>query len=360
METLDFEHLPAVVAKPRREEPSSDSLSVPRESVPRESPLSSVLERPEFAAFGSVVRSSPAVRLTEAETEYAVWVRKHVFSEHVVLEFDIENTIEGQVMTDVSVRLALHDGDAARWTPLLSLPAPCIPWGQAGTCFAALRFDPAGGVPEAAFGATVQFVAKDVEEDELDAVDAIEGFAEEYPVEDVLLGFPDFVGRPAVSDFRGAWSEAGEEAVEKATLPFEDVETAVKQIVEVMGLAPMEGSERVPVGVGVCGGCEVGHQSYAAAGGTRAGGGVGAGAVPGDSEPAVRMCAEDRGAEPGCRADADGVVAGAVNREKEGRKEWIGDMIRKDCLFGRKGKERVFWGVGWLNDPLDVRRRDRK
>ena len=334
METIDFEHLPAVVAKPRREEPSAGSFSVPRESVPRESP-SSVLERPEFAAFGGVVRSSPAVALTEAETEYAVSVRKHVFREHVVLEFGVENTIEGQVMTDVSVRLALRDGDAARWTPLLSLAAPCIPWGQSGTCFGALRFDPAGGVPEAAFGATVQFVAKDVEEDELADVDAIEGFAEEYPVEDVLLGFPDFVGRPAVSDFRGAWGQAGEEAVEKATLPFEDVETAVRQIVEVMGLAPVEGSERVPMGVGVHGRCEVGHQPHAAAGRTRAGGDAGAGAVPGDSEPAVRMCAEDRGAEPGSRADADGVVAGAVRR----RKEWYGGMIGRDCLFGRKGKE---------------------
>ncbi|CBK24517.2 uncharacterized protein [Blastocystis hominis] len=253
VETIDFEHLPAVIAKPRREEAAAAACSSPRESlsVPRESSQSCVLEQAEFAAFGSVVRSSPAVRLTEAETEYAVSVRKHVFARHVVLEFSVENTIEGQVMTDVTVQLALRDGDAACWTPLLALPAATIPWGCAGTCFAALGFDPAGGVPEAAFGATVKFVAKDVEEEELDDVDAIEGFEEEYPVEDVLLSFPDFVARPAVSDFRAAWSEAGEaqgEAVEKVTLPFEDVETAVKQIVEVMGLAPMEGSERVPMG----------------------------------------------------------------------------------------------------------------
>lgn len=341
METIDFEHLPAVIAKPCREEASAAACSSPRESlsVPRESSQSCVLEQAEFAAFGSVVRSSPAVRLTEAETEYAVSVRKHVFARHVVLEFSVENTIEGQVMTDVTVQLALRDGDAACWTPLLALPAATIPWGCAGTCFAALGFDPAGGVPEAAFGATVKFVAKDVEEEELDDVDAIEGFEEEYPVEDVLLSFPDFVARPAVSDFRAAWSEAGEaqgEAVEKVTLPFEDVETAVKQIVEVMGLAPMEGSERVPMGVAVTEGCDVGHQSYAAARGTRAGRDAGDGAVPSDSEPAVRMCAEDCGAEPGSRADADGVVAGAVERKEEGGGLWSWRVV---CWNERNGKD---------------------
>ena len=52
------------------------------------------------------------------------------------------------------------------------------------------------------------------------------------------------------------------------------------------------------------------------------------------------MCAEDRGAEPGSGADADGAVAGAVKR----RKEWYDGTIRKDCLFGGKGSCGVLVG----------------
>ena len=245
VDPLDFAHLPAVVSKSRGEEPVA--------SVCAEEPrVSSVLEQAEFASFGAELAVSEAESLTEEETEYVVKVRKHVFARHVVLEFHVTNTIEGQVMTDVTVQLALQQGDASQWGSVLSLPAAVIPWDRTASCFVALQFDASQGVPEAQFGATVRFIAKDVEADELDQVESIEGFQEEYPVQDLVLSFPDFVARPALRDFRAAWSQGAEsEAVEKVTLPFEEVETAVRNIVEVLGLSPMEGSERVPVGVGV-------------------------------------------------------------------------------------------------------------
>jgi coatomer subunit gamma len=42
---------------------------------------------PELAAYGGVLRSSPAVELTESETEYVVKAIKHIFKEHVVLQY---------------------------------------------------------------------------------------------------------------------------------------------------------------------------------------------------------------------------------------------------------------------------------
>jgi coatomer subunit gamma len=42
---------------------------------------------PELAAYGGVLKSSPVVELTESETEYVVKAIKHVFKEHVVLQF---------------------------------------------------------------------------------------------------------------------------------------------------------------------------------------------------------------------------------------------------------------------------------
>jgi coatomer protein complex subunit gamma len=42
---------------------------------------------PELAAYGGLLKSSPVVELTESETEYVVKAVKHVFKEHVVLQF---------------------------------------------------------------------------------------------------------------------------------------------------------------------------------------------------------------------------------------------------------------------------------
>lgn len=42
---------------------------------------------PELAPYGSVLKSSPVVELTESETEYVVRAVKHVFKKHIVLQF---------------------------------------------------------------------------------------------------------------------------------------------------------------------------------------------------------------------------------------------------------------------------------
>jgi coatomer subunit gamma len=49
------------------------------------------------------VQSSAPVELTEAETEYAVNVVKHIYDGHVVLQFDCSNTIPEQLLENVSI-----------------------------------------------------------------------------------------------------------------------------------------------------------------------------------------------------------------------------------------------------------------
>ena len=225
-----------------------------------EASASELYQIPAFAAYGALVRSSSAVSLTEAETEYHVRVIKHVFREHVVLQFVVSNTIEGQVMCDVHMELHLEEGDAARWNIDAILPCKTIGLNEEKSCFVSLSVEPSAEevVPEATFSAMMKFVAKDVEEDELEALDEIEGFDEEYEVEAFDVGFGDFVARPLISDYRKQWealSGACEEE-DQVGLSFEDVSTAVKEIVSVLGLYAYEGTDRVAMGVGVRRGCE--------------------------------------------------------------------------------------------------------
>jgi coatomer subunit gamma len=50
----------------------------------------------------SFPQSSEPVELTEAETEYAVNVVKHIYENHVVLQYNCTNTIPEQLLEDVS------------------------------------------------------------------------------------------------------------------------------------------------------------------------------------------------------------------------------------------------------------------
>jgi coatomer protein complex subunit gamma len=67
----------------------------------------------------------------------------------------------------------------------------------------------------------------------------------------VEVGPADFVARTPVADFRGAWEALGGdgELVESFALAFKSVAEAVAAVVELLGMAPCEGTGAVKPGV---------------------------------------------------------------------------------------------------------------
>ena len=58
---------------------------------------------PEIKALGNVLHSSQPVELTESETEYPVTVIKHIFSDHLVLQYEVKNNVAETVLENLSV-----------------------------------------------------------------------------------------------------------------------------------------------------------------------------------------------------------------------------------------------------------------
>ena len=69
----------------------------------------------QFTSYGRLFKSSEPVQLTEEETEYNIVAIKHVFPHHTVLQFQCTNTVQEQVLEDVSVSVDLTD--AVRMSP---------------------------------------------------------------------------------------------------------------------------------------------------------------------------------------------------------------------------------------------------
>lgn len=69
---------------------------------------------PQLAALGKVFKSCEPVRLTEEDTEYRVFGIKHVYPEHLVVQYDCTNTIAEQVLESVTVAMDLADAVSSR------------------------------------------------------------------------------------------------------------------------------------------------------------------------------------------------------------------------------------------------------
>ncbi len=202
-------------------------------------PAAAVYAIPELAALGRAFRSSAPVPLTETETEYVVTCTKHIFESHVVLQFNVQNTIDDQRLENVSVMLE-NDGDLFEVSG--EIPAAIIKYGETASCFTLLQRNDGVPIETSELQCTLHFNVVQVDpttgEDESDA------FEEEYPLEDLEVSIADFMAKVTVPDFRKSWENVGNanEVLSKYALQFKNMEDAVSSVVSLLGMQPVDGT----------------------------------------------------------------------------------------------------------------------
>uniref|UniRef100_A0A7S0SCE9 Coatomer subunit gamma n=1 Tax=Mantoniella antarctica TaxID=81844 RepID=A0A7S0SCE9_9CHLO len=204
-----------------------------------------VISLAEFAQYGPIFKSCHAVELTEAETEYKVTCTKHVFKEHVVFQFKCTNTIQEQVLEDVSVVMEAIEGDGLL-EELTTIPLSSMPLGQPGSTYVAFVRNE-GATAAAKFACVLKFTSKEVDPSSGEPED--DGYADEYTLEDVDVSMLDFIHTTPMPNFRKVWDAlpVESERVDDYGLgPRESLEDAVEAVMNILGMQPCEGTEAVP------------------------------------------------------------------------------------------------------------------
>ncbi|KAJ9704814.1 hypothetical protein PVL29_003046 [Vitis rotundifolia] len=199
---------------------------------------------PEYASFGKPFKSSAPVELTEAETEYAVNVVKHIFDRHVVFQYNCTNTIPEQLLENVTV--IVDASDAEEFSEVSTKPLRSLPYDSPGQTFVA--FEKPDGVPAVGkFTNMLKFIVKEV--DPTTGETEEDGVEDEYQLEDLEVVAADYVLKVGVSNFRNAWESMGpefERVDEYGLGPRESLAEAVSAVISLLGLQPCEGTEVVP------------------------------------------------------------------------------------------------------------------
>lgn len=210
-------------------------------------PAAAVYAIPELASLGRAFRSSLPVQLTESETEYVVQCVKHIFQQHVVLQFSVQNTIEDQRLDNVTV--LVDDSDSEAFTASGEIATEGIKYGDTKHCFTVLERN-----LEAELSGTNSFTCElrftVVQVDPATGEEEGDSFEEEYPVEDLEITTADFMAKVVVPDFRKAWETVGNanEVLEKFALQFQTQQDAVAAVLEFLGMQPCDGTAVVKPG----------------------------------------------------------------------------------------------------------------
>jgi len=225
----------------------TDEIGQMANAAPKEKvdPAAAVYDIPELASLGRVFRSSTPVPLTESETEYVVTCVKHIMEQHVVLQFDVENTIDDQRLANVTVSLET-DGDLYQVTG--EIAAESIKYGESGKCFTVLERVMDIDLEASAFTSVLNFNV--IQVDPASGEDESDAFEEEYPLEDLTITTSDFMAKVTVPDFRKAWESAGNtnEVMEKYALQFQSIEDAVAEVVDLLGMQACDGTGTISSG----------------------------------------------------------------------------------------------------------------
>ncbi|KAI5781005.1 adaptin N terminal region-domain-containing protein [Peziza echinospora] len=222
---------------------------------------------PELKPYGQLLKSSKEVELTETETEYVVSAVKHIFKNHLVVQFNIKNTLPDTVLEDVSVICTPsspegeEEGADLRLEEDFIIPAPLLRATDEapGIVYVSFRRNESSnpedleaegqdfGYSIATFTNVLKFTSKEIDPTTNEPEET--GYEDEYSVEDLELHISDYLIPSFASNFNNLWEQigaAGTEASETYKL------SAVKGIAEAcelipaqLSLQPLEGTDLV-------------------------------------------------------------------------------------------------------------------
>ena len=161
---------------------------------------------PELKAHGALLHSSQPVELTESETEYVVSVIKHIYKDHVVLQYEIKNTMTDTILEDVSVT-ATPSEDEEVLEEEFSIPLAKLAQESPGTVFVSFKKTADVNYPITSFTNVLKFTSKEIDPSSGEPDES--GYEDEYGVEDLELLGNDYVTPAFAGSFDHAWEQTG-------------------------------------------------------------------------------------------------------------------------------------------------------
>ena len=172
---------------------------------------------PELQGYGNVLKSSALVELTEVETEYVVGAVKHIFADHIVVQYDVKNTLPDTILEEVSVVATPADDDLLEEEFII--PVPFLKTDEPGTIYVSLRKISDTPFIATTFTNILKFTSREI--DPSTGEPDSEGYEDEYQVEELELNGSDYVLPAFAGSFDHIWEQTGangEEASETLQL----------------------------------------------------------------------------------------------------------------------------------------------
>lgn len=186
--------------------PASSAEAATSASAQAQRYAEELMQIPEMREFGNVLKSSPVVELTEAETEYVVTLVKHIFKEHIVLQYEVKNTLPDTVLEAVSI--VATPGDEDELEEVFIIQAEKLATDEPGKVYVALKkVNGEESMPIASISNVLKFTSKEIDPSTGEPEES--GYDDEYEVSEFDLSGSDYILPAFASNFSHIWEQVG-------------------------------------------------------------------------------------------------------------------------------------------------------
>lgn len=192
-------------------------------------------EIPEIASYGTLLKSSTPVPLTENEAEYVVTAIKHVFKDHLVVQYDVKNTFNEYVLENVIAEVQ------ADFEEEFSIPIDSLVPDSTGSIYVSFKR------PDELFASTIdnnlKFVSKEIDPSTNEPLP--DGFDDDYSLESIEISAGDYIVPAFVGNFDHQWDElaAGEDSATYQLTSASSIEEATQAVINHLSMTPLEATD---------------------------------------------------------------------------------------------------------------------
>ena len=238
------------IKKKEKKEKKKGADIGPKKEIPEEDYSSTMFSK----IYGAPKIFTPYKKLTDQSAEYLTQYRKIVHDKIVVIDFEITNTIEFQIINDVSIDVDNLTSEGFDFDKTEIIPIKSLKTNESGHLYFKLLKDKDEVYSSCSFNCTLKFDLQELD---------VKGNPHGIPVKEtykldklVEISYADYYiknSKVNVDNFSEFWKQAEKakysKAEEKMGLPYNSIKNAAVKFSEIIGLDPLNDIDQIDTSV---------------------------------------------------------------------------------------------------------------
>lgn len=196
----------------------------------------------QFKPFGELLKTGAQIDLTTTEMEFYVTARPHLYAEHLVIQYDIKNTLVDTILEDISV--LAQPIEEEMFTEDFTLEGAKATSTEDAVVYVSFKrsSDSPFGVSE--FANTLKYTSKEVDPSTGEVQE--EGYEDEYEVDTLEISAGVYISPLYLSNFASTFDSLGvasQSAETYALASLGSLQEACDKVVAALSMQPLEGSD---------------------------------------------------------------------------------------------------------------------